>query len=120
MDVATTGVDGQSRPTAESPDRRLQARCDQKVAKRGSLANTSGLQLTPAAFSHTGRIHTVFKDFIREQTRQKLVRLESPAKPSKINSAFRRFTWRLDASWPLFYYYVFDSRSGRLTSTFAL
>ena len=58
LDVATTGIDGQSRPTEESPDRHLQARYDQKIAKYGHLADRSGFQLIPAVFSHTGQIHT--------------------------------------------------------------
>ena len=33
LDVAITGIDGQSRPTEESPDRHLQVRYDQKIAK---------------------------------------------------------------------------------------
>ena len=45
--------------------------------------------MIPAVFSHTGQIHTVFKDFIREQIRQKFVDFENQAKPSKINSVFK-------------------------------
>ena len=67
----------------------MQVRYDQKIAKYGNLANTSGFQLIPAVFSHTGQIHTVFKDFIREQIRQKFVHFENQAKPSKINSVFK-------------------------------
>ena len=89
LDVAITGIDGQSRPTEESPDRHLQVRYDQKIAKYGHLADRSGFQLIPAVFSHTGQIHTVFKDFIREQIRQKFVDFENQAKPSKINSVFK-------------------------------
>ena len=73
----------------ESPDRHLQVRYDQKIAKYGNLANTSDFQLIPAVFSHTGQIHTVFKDFIGEQVRQKFVHFENQAKPSKINSVFK-------------------------------
>ena len=62
LDVAITGIDGQSR---------------------------SGFQLIPAVFSHTGQIHTAFKDLIREQIRQKIVTFENQAKPSKINSVFK-------------------------------
>ena len=89
LDVAITGIDGQSRPTEESPDRHLQVRYDQKIAKYGDIANASGFQLIPAVFSHTGQIHTVFKDFIREQIRQKFVHFENQAKPSKINSVVK-------------------------------
>ena len=45
--------------------------------------------MIPAIFSHTGQIHTVFKDLIREQIRQKIVTFENQAKPSKINSVFK-------------------------------
>ena len=45
--------------------------------------------MIPAVFSHTGQIHTVFKDLIREQIRQKFVDFENQAKPSKINSVFK-------------------------------
>ena len=45
--------------------------------------------MIPAVFSHTGQIHTVFKDFIREQIRQKFIDFENQAKPSKINSVFK-------------------------------
>ena len=41
LDVAITGVDGQSRPTEESPDRHLQVRYDQKLAKYGHLAEVA-------------------------------------------------------------------------------
>ena len=53
LDVAITGIDGQSRPTEEFPDRHLQARYDQKMAKYGRLAEQSGFQFVPAVFSHT-------------------------------------------------------------------
>ena len=53
LDVAITGIDGQSRPTEESPDRHLQVRYDQKIAKYGHLADRSGFQLIPAVFSHS-------------------------------------------------------------------
>ena len=39
--------------------------------------------------SHTGQIHTAFKDFIREQIRQKIVAFESQAKSSKIKSVLK-------------------------------
>ena len=65
LDVALTGIDGQSRPTEEFPDRRLQARYDQKKAKYGRLVDQSGIQFIPAVFSHTGQIRAAFKDLIR-------------------------------------------------------
>ena len=45
--------------------------------------------MIPAVFSHTGQIHTAFKDLIREQIRQKIVAFENQAKPSKIKSVFK-------------------------------
>ena len=41
MDVAVTGLDGQSRPTEDHPNRHLQARYDQKMAKYGYIAEQS-------------------------------------------------------------------------------
>ena len=38
VDVAVTGLDGQSRPTEDHPNRHLQARYDQKMAKYGYIA----------------------------------------------------------------------------------
>ena len=67
----------------------MRVRYDQKIAKYGHLADRSGFQLIPAVFSHTGQIHTAFKDLIREQIRQKIVAFENQAKPSKINSVFK-------------------------------
>ena len=47
------------------------------------------MTLLSGVFSHTGQTHTVFKDLIREQIRQKFVDFENQAKPSKINSVFK-------------------------------
>ena len=38
IDVAVTGVDGQSRTSDEAADRPLQTRYDQKMAKHGRVA----------------------------------------------------------------------------------
>ena len=38
LDVAVTGLDGQSRPIEDLPNRHLQARYDQKMAKYGHIA----------------------------------------------------------------------------------
>ena len=64
-------------------------RCLERVLMIYFSFSRSGFQLIPAVFSHTGQIHTVFKDFIREQIRQKFVDFENQAKPSKINSVFK-------------------------------
>ena len=74
-----TGLDGQSRPTEDHPNRHLQARYDQKMAKYGYIAEQNRFQLIliPAIFSHTGgQIHDAFKDFLREQIRYKIVAFE--------------------------------------------
>ena len=54
IDVALTGIDGQSRTSDEAVERPLQARYDQKMAKYGQVADRNDLRLAPAAFSHTG------------------------------------------------------------------
>ena len=61
VDVAVTGLDGQSRPTEDHPNRHLQARYDQKMAKYGYVAEQNRLQLIPAIFSHTGKFTTLSK-----------------------------------------------------------
>ena len=48
MDVAVTGLDCQSRPTEDHPNRHLQARYDQKMAKYGYIAEQNRFQLTLA------------------------------------------------------------------------
>ena len=89
--AASTGIVGATVVTMGmlSLPSMMKAGYDQKIAKYGHLANTSGFQLIPAVFSHTGQIHTAFKDLIREQIRQKIVAFENQAKPSKIKSVFK-------------------------------
>ena len=90
LDVAATGVDGQSRASDDFPDRALQIRRDQKMAKRGHVADHNRLQLAPAASSHAGQAH-----LLGEQTRQSLVAFEGQAKPSKTKSATKRWSKRV-------------------------
>ena len=85
MDVAVTGLDGQSRPTEDHPNRHLQARYDQKMAKYGYITEQNRFQLIPAIFSHTRQIHDAFKDFLREQIRYKILAFEGYAKSSNIS-----------------------------------
>ena len=68
IDVALTGIDGQSRTSDEVVERPLQVRYDQKMAKYGQLAQQSDLRI-PAVFSHTAQIHEAFKVFVKEQIR---------------------------------------------------
>ena len=72
IDVAVTGVDGQSRTSDEAVERPLQVRYDQKMAKYGQVAEQNDLRFIPAVFSHTGQIHEAFKVFVKEQIRLKL------------------------------------------------
>ena len=51
IDIAVTGVDGQSRATDEAVERPLQARYDQKMAKYGRVAEQNNLRFVPAVFS---------------------------------------------------------------------
>ena len=50
LDVALTGVNGQSRTSDDLPDRPLQVRYDQKIVKYGRIAKNHGLQFVPAIF----------------------------------------------------------------------
>merc|ERR1711988_2094880 len=77
IDVALTGVDGQSRTSDEAVERPLQVRFDQKMAKYGQVATQRELRLIPAVFSHTGQIHEEFKTFAKEQIRAKFEHFES-------------------------------------------
>jgi len=89
IDVAVTGVDGQSRSSDEASERPLQIRYDQKMAKYGRIAEQSNLRFVPAVFSHTGQIHGEFKSFVKEQIKQKLVAFEGDAKASKARSVMK-------------------------------
>ena len=110
IDIAVTGVDGQSRATDEAVERPLQARYDQKMAKYGPVAEQNNLRFVPAVFSHTGQIHGEFKALVKEQIRHKLIAFEGEAKCSKIKSAMKWWSkciylWlllkRLVGMWPL-------------------
>ena len=89
IDVAVTGVDGQSRTSDEAVDRPLQARYDQKLAKYGYVAEQNNLRFIPAVFSHAGQIHAEFKGLVREQIRHKLIDFEGEAKSSKIRAVMK-------------------------------
>ena len=58
LDVAVTaGLDGQSRPTDDSPDRHLQIQHDQKMAKCDQTAEHNIFHFVPVIFSRAGQIH---------------------------------------------------------------
>ncbi len=50
IDVAVTGIEGQSRTSDDLPDRPLRIRHEQKVAKYTRIAERNGLQFAPAVF----------------------------------------------------------------------
>ena len=89
IDVAVTGVDGQSRTSDEAADRPLQARYDQKMVKYGRVAEQNSLRFILAVFSHTGQIHGEFKAFVRELVKHKLIDFEGEAKNSRIRLVMR-------------------------------
>ena len=87
LDVAvTTSVDLQDRVGDDDPYKPLEDRYKQKLSKYQQLANQDGLQLIPAAFSHThtGRIHDVVKRFIKDQIRLMLTFTEGEVKCSLV------------------------------------
>jgi len=89
IDVAVTGVDGQSRASDEATERPLQTRYDQERAKYGRVAEQNNLRFVPAVFSHTGQIHDEFKILVKEQIKQKLIAFEGEAKSSKTRSVMK-------------------------------
>ena len=89
LDIAVTGIDGQSRTNDEAADRPLQVRYDQKMTKYGRVAKQNNLRFIPAVFSHTGQIHGEFKRFVKEQIRYRIIDLEGEATSSKIRSVMK-------------------------------
>ena len=89
IDVAVTGVDGQSRTSDEAVERPLQVRYDQKMSKYSRVAEQNSLRFIPAVFSHTGQIHGEFKLFVKEQIKQKMIFFEGEAKESKVRSVLK-------------------------------
>ena len=89
LDVAVTGLGGQSRPTNDSPDRHLQVQSRQKMAKCRQIGVQNRLHFVPAIFFHKGQIHRAFKSELKEQIRQKLIHFEGHTKPSKIKSVMK-------------------------------
>ena len=111
IDVAITGIDGQSRASDDLPDRPLRVRHEQKRAKYSPTADRYNLQFVPVVFSQTGQIHGPFKGFFMEQIRQKLITFEGQAKPSRVKSVMK---WRSKHASAIkkknsnnYYYYLF-------------
>ena len=89
IDVAVTGIDGQSRTSDEAAERPMQVRYEQKMTKYGRIVEQSNLRFIPAIFSHTGQTHGEFKRLVKEQIRHKLICFEGEAKSSKVRSAVK-------------------------------
>ena len=56
------------------------------MAKYGQVAERNNLHFIPATLFHAGQIHEVFKNFVKEQVRHKLIAFEGETKRSKIRS----------------------------------
>ena len=72
LDVAVTGVTGQSRRSDLDTDQPLEYRYNQKMAKYARVAQESGFDFIPAIFSHTGQIHGTVMELMRSQIQYKL------------------------------------------------
>ena len=67
LDVAVTGVDGQSRRRSVDVDAPLNSRFYKKIRKCEQVAICNGFKVMPAVFSHTGQIHHRIMALIRRQ-----------------------------------------------------
>ena len=72
LDVAVTGVNGQSRRSDQDTDQPLQYRFNQKMAKYAQVAQDNGFTFIPAIFSHTGQIHKSVMDLMFSQIKGKM------------------------------------------------
>ena len=84
LDVAVTGVTGQSRRSDLDTDQPLQYRYNQKMAKYAQVAQDNGFVFIPAIFSHTGQIHEKFLEFMSSQIKYKLELDDPEVQSSKI------------------------------------
>ena len=84
LDVAVTGVTGQSRRSDLDTDQPLQYRYNQKMTKYAQVAQENGFVFIPAIFSHTGQIHKAVMDLMFSQIKHKLELDDPDVKSSKI------------------------------------
>ena len=77
LNVAVTGVTGQSRRTDSDTDSPLEYRFSQKMAKYAQVAQDNDYFFIPAIFSHTGQIHKKVMDLMSDQIKHKL-QLDDP------------------------------------------
>ena len=64
LDIACTGIHGQSRRHDDDPDNPMNVRFEAKMAKYHNIAEEHGFLFIPAIFSHAGQVHEKFYDFI--------------------------------------------------------
>ena len=84
LDVAVTGVNGQSRRSDTETDQPLEFRCNQKKKKYTQVAQDNGYRFIPAIFSHTGQIHKEVMDLMSSQIKHKLQLDDPQVQSSKI------------------------------------
>ena len=84
LDVAVTGVNGQSRRSDTETDQPLEYRCKQKKDKYTQVAQDNGYRFIPAIFSHTGQIHKDVMDLMSDQIKHKLQLDDHQVQSSKI------------------------------------
>ena len=92
LDAAATAVDGRLRASDDAADRSLDARRDQKTAKRRRLVDQSGLRLAPAASSRAGQPREPIEGSTTEQARREPTLLEGETRRSRAKSTARRWT----------------------------
>ena len=87
LDVAVTGVTGQSRRSDTGTDQPLEYRFNQKKDKYAQVAQDNGYLFIPAIFSHTGQIHKAVLDLMSSQIFKHKLELDDPqVQSSKIKS----------------------------------
>ena len=84
LDVAVTGVNGQSRQSDTGTDQPLEYRCNQKKNKYTQVAQDNGYRFIPAIFSHTGQIHKDVMDLMSDQIKHKLQLDDPQVQSSKV------------------------------------
>ena len=67
MYVAVTAVNGQFRASDEATDCPLNARYEQKMAKRHRVADENGFHFVPAVFSRAGQTHESVKSVMKNE-----------------------------------------------------
>ena len=95
LDVAVTGVTGQSRRSDLDTDQPLQYRFNQKMAKYAQVAQDNGFVFIPAIFSHTGQIHKSVMELMFSQIKHKLELDDPEVQSSKIKGVLNLWVKQL-------------------------